>query len=140
MATTLHTHDFIGRALQNDNPGVTDPVLDYIGREITEDETDFLGRALQGAPTPGSVSGVVTDSSTTDPIEGATVTVDGEQDTTTVDGEYTVAVLPGTYTVTATADGYQQGSQPGVEVGDGQHVTGVDIALAPEDGNGNGDG
>lgn len=140
MATTLHTHDYLGRALQNDIPGVTDPVLDFIGRETAEDETDFLGRALQGAPTPGSVSGTVTDSDTSDPIQGATVTVDGEQDTTNGSGEYTVVVLPGTYTVTAVADGYEPGSQPGVVVGDGQHVTGVDIALDPEDDNGNGEG
>jgi len=47
MAATTHTHDYLGRALQNDEPGVTDPVLDYLGREVTDDDTDYLGRDLQ---------------------------------------------------------------------------------------------
>jgi hypothetical protein len=44
MATSTDTVDYLGRALQNASPGVTDPVLDYMGREIGAD-VDFLGRA-----------------------------------------------------------------------------------------------
>lgn len=45
MATSTHTHDFLGRALQNDDPGTTDPVLDFLGRQ-TSANADFLGRGL----------------------------------------------------------------------------------------------
>jgi hypothetical protein len=45
MATTDHTDDYLGRDLQNDEPGETDPVLDFLGRE-TGDDVDYLGRAL----------------------------------------------------------------------------------------------
>lgn len=45
MATSTHTHDFVGRELQNENPGTTDPVLDFLGRETTA-TTDYLGRDL----------------------------------------------------------------------------------------------
>ncbi len=45
MAATTHTHDYLGRALQNAVPGVTDPVLDYLGRLVTA-TADYLGRAL----------------------------------------------------------------------------------------------
>lgn len=46
MATSTHTHDYLERELQNANPGTTDPVLDFLGRETTA-TTDFLGRDLQ---------------------------------------------------------------------------------------------
>jgi hypothetical protein len=46
MATSTHTHDYIGRALQNADPGTTDPVKDYLGRNTTA-TVDFLGRTLQ---------------------------------------------------------------------------------------------
>jgi hypothetical protein len=45
VATSTHTHDYIGRPLQNANPGVTDPVLDYLGRQTTA-TVDYIGRAL----------------------------------------------------------------------------------------------
>jgi hypothetical protein len=45
MATSTHTHDYLGRPLQNASPGVTDPVLDYLGR-VTTATVDFLGRLL----------------------------------------------------------------------------------------------
>jgi hypothetical protein len=45
MATSTHTHDYLGRALQNATPGTTDPVLDYLGRETTA-TADYIGRAL----------------------------------------------------------------------------------------------
>jgi hypothetical protein len=45
MVTSLHTHDYIGRELQNATPGTTDPVLDFLGR-VTTATVDYLGRAL----------------------------------------------------------------------------------------------
>jgi len=45
MATSTHTHDFLGRELQNASPGVTDPVRDHLGR-ITTATVDHLGRLL----------------------------------------------------------------------------------------------
>jgi hypothetical protein len=46
MATSTRTHDYMGRALQNQTPGTTNPVLDYMGR-LTTATTDYLGRAMQ---------------------------------------------------------------------------------------------
>jgi hypothetical protein len=46
MATSTATTDYMGRALQNASPGVTDPVLDYLGREIATSTTDYMGRTL----------------------------------------------------------------------------------------------
>lgn len=46
MATSTHTHDYLGRPLENSSPGITDPVLDFLGRETTA-TTDYLGRPLQ---------------------------------------------------------------------------------------------
>ena len=45
MATSTHTHDYMGRELQNATPGTTDPVLDYLGRETTA-TVDYMGRDL----------------------------------------------------------------------------------------------
>jgi hypothetical protein len=45
MATSTHTHDYLGRALANASPGITDPVLDFLGREVSA-TADFLGRNL----------------------------------------------------------------------------------------------
>jgi len=45
MATTTDTVDYLGRALQNASPGVTDPVLDYMAREIQAGDLDYMGRA-----------------------------------------------------------------------------------------------
>jgi hypothetical protein len=45
--TSTHTHDYLGRKLQNEDPGMTDPVLDFLGREIATSTTDYLGRPLQ---------------------------------------------------------------------------------------------
>lgn len=47
MPATANTHDYLGRALQNASPGVTNPVLDYLGRGINTGNVDYLGRALQ---------------------------------------------------------------------------------------------
>ena len=46
MATTLNLRDHLGRLLQNETPGTTDPALDFMGREIEDDDTDFVGRDL----------------------------------------------------------------------------------------------
>jgi hypothetical protein len=46
MATTTRTKDYMGRALANATPGTTDPVLDFLGREILAGNLDYLGRAL----------------------------------------------------------------------------------------------
>jgi hypothetical protein len=45
MATSTHTHDYLGRELQNETPGTTDPVLDFLGRLVTA-TADFVGRLL----------------------------------------------------------------------------------------------
>lgn len=45
MAASAHTHDYAGRELQNETPSTTDPVLDYLGREVGA-TTDHLGRTL----------------------------------------------------------------------------------------------
>lgn len=47
MAATTETADYVGRLLDNDTPGVTDPVTDYLGREIDSGDVDYLGRDLQ---------------------------------------------------------------------------------------------
>jgi hypothetical protein len=46
MATTLRLRDFLGRALQNETPGTTDPALDFAGREVLASNLDFMGRSL----------------------------------------------------------------------------------------------
>lgn len=43
MATSLRRRDHLLRVLQNATPGTTDPVLDTLGRTVTN--TDHLGRA-----------------------------------------------------------------------------------------------
>jgi len=45
MATSTHTHDYLGRELANATPGVTDPVRDFLGR-IVAATVDYLGRTL----------------------------------------------------------------------------------------------
>lgn len=46
MATTTSTKDFMGRALVNGTPGVTDPAKDYLGRNVKTGNKDYMGRAL----------------------------------------------------------------------------------------------
>lgn len=46
MATSLFIADYLGRALQNETPGTTDPVLDFLSREVQDDDTDYIGRDL----------------------------------------------------------------------------------------------
>jgi len=92
----------------------------------------------------GSISGIITDSVTGLPIHQAKVVAGccGQHAFTAEDGSYTIANLPaGTYTVKAMKSGaYVMKAYPSpVEVGEGQQVTGIDIALAPM-GGGGGDG
>ena len=58
MATSLKTHDYMGRALSNASPGVTNPVKDFVGRNTTS-TADYIGQLLLDAPA-GSISGVIT--------------------------------------------------------------------------------
>lgn len=46
MATTTRTKDYMGRALINASPGVTDPAKDYMGRHTITSNKDYLGRDL----------------------------------------------------------------------------------------------
>jgi hypothetical protein len=59
------------------------------------------------SPTPGHVTGTVTDAATGQPIAGATVSALGETVTTAADGGYTLTLPPGTAQVTAAGYGYQ---------------------------------
>jgi hypothetical protein len=46
MATTMETHDYLGRELTNETPG-SSTATDHLGRDIGESDDDFIGRALQ---------------------------------------------------------------------------------------------
>jgi len=46
MATTLRLRDYLGRVLANATPGTTDPVKDYIGRNVQAANLDTFGRTL----------------------------------------------------------------------------------------------
>lgn len=49
MTTTTKGGDFLGRALTNDNPGVS-AATDYLGRAVTASNKDFAGRLLVDNP------------------------------------------------------------------------------------------
>ena len=128
MATSTKTHDYMGRPLMNAEPGVTDPVADYIGRHTTS-SVDYMTRALLADPA-GSIAGVITDAGDDAPIEGATVSAGGRTGVTNSDGEYLLTSMqPATYTVIVTAHGYDDAFLEGVEVAFGEDVTAVDIDL-----------
>ena len=128
MATSTKTHDYMGRALSNASPGVTNPVKDFVGRDTTS-TADYIGQLLLDAPAD-SISGIITDSGDDSSIEGATVTAGGRSTTTNGDGEYTLADLqPATYAVTVTATDYDDATLEGVQVDFGEDVTDVDIDL-----------
>jgi hypothetical protein len=85
------------------------------------------------APSPGSISGAVTDASTKLVISGATVSYSGGSTTTNAQGQYSLTgVVEGSYTVTATATGYGTLTQT-VTVGAGAAVT-QNFALSPTPG------
>lgn len=45
MTTTTKRQDFLGRWLTNDDPGTSD-ATDFLGRDVTASDKDFVGRAL----------------------------------------------------------------------------------------------
>ena len=49
MTTTTKLGDYIGRALTNHNPGVSN-AKDYLGRDVIASNKDYAGRALTDAP------------------------------------------------------------------------------------------
>lgn len=131
MTATEHTRDFLGRRLRNANPGVTNPVQDFLSRGIKANETDYMGRALHSLP--GSISGTVTDDGDSSPIEGAVVTAGDAETETDENGAYALTVDEGSYTVEVTADGYVTDDQSGVAVNSEEAVTGIDFALVADE-------
>src|SRR6188508_1822620 len=128
MATSTKTEDYMGRALINASPGVTNPVKDYMGR-VTTSTADYNGVVLLD-DLASSLAGVVTDSADASPIEGAIVSAAGRTDTTNADGEYTLTNLSdGAYTVTASADGYYTATVEGVVVGENEDVADIGVQL-----------
>ena len=71
----------------------------------------------------GTISGTVTDSVTHAGISGAAVTAGDGHATTDGSGHYTMSVPVGAYDVTASAFGYQTGTDSGVVVTDGGTTT-----------------
>lgn len=49
MATTTKLGDYLGRALNNDNPG-TSVAADYLGRKVNVSDKDYNGQALTNTP------------------------------------------------------------------------------------------
>jgi uncharacterized protein YegJ (DUF2314 family) len=91
----------------------------------------------------GSISGIITDATTGQPIEGAKVMarMGRSMATTASDGSYTLGGLSaGEYTVQSMKMGaYSLGQYPTVvHLAEGEQVTGIDIALTPITGGGNG--
>lgn len=128
MATSTKTRDSMGRALINASPGVTNPVMDYMGR-VTTSTADYDGQLL-GDEVVSSIAGVVSDAGDATPIEGAVVSAAGRTDTTNGDGEYTLADLPsGAYTLTASADGHYSATVEGVVVADDEDLADINIGL-----------
>ena len=128
MATSTKTEDYMGRALINASPGVTDPVKDYMGR-VTSSTADYNGVILLD-DLASSLAGVVTDSADASPIEGATVSAAGRSAITDGAGEYSLSGLQsGAYTVTASADGYYSATVEGVVVGSNEDVADIAVQL-----------
>ena len=88
---------------------------------------------LVSAQANDAISGIVTDAQTGDPIQGALVEV-VDADTplsagTGVDGTYQISDVPaGQYSVTASAAGYENGTEAEVDVPEGE-ATFVDFSL-----------
>lgn len=87
----------------------------FVLNATVEDQIDRQDLGTQELdPSPGSISGTVTDVDTTDPIEGATVTLYDDGGTTVLDsattdagGDYTLdGITPGTYDLKFSAAGY----------------------------------
>jgi protocatechuate 3,4-dioxygenase beta subunit len=108
-------------------------------------ETTFdIDFALAPMGEAGSISGAVTDAETGYPIPGAHVYACGEfghgQALTDSLGEYTIfGLYPGSYFVTAWAWGYWPQDYPDtVSIVEGQNIPGIDFALVPHGGPGEG--
>ena len=90
----------------------------------------------------GSVKGCVEDASTNNPIEGATVRLKQDGITKYItsslsDGTYSIYnIVPGTYTLKGSKSGYQDDSYS-VIVGNGEKLTGKDLALRSKEENTN---
>ncbi|MCK4428026.1 MAG: carboxypeptidase regulatory-like domain-containing protein, partial [candidate division Zixibacteria bacterium] len=108
------------------------------------EDTPNIDFALTPMGEPGSISGTVTDSETGEPIPYAQVYAHGEfgygQGITDSLGQYIIASLcPGYYFVTAWAWGYWAQDYPDtVGVIEGQNTPGIDFALIPHGGPGEG--
>jgi len=71
-----------------------------------------IGGSAAPPPSPGSISGTVTDAANAAPLSGATVSYSGGSTTTDTNGNYSLTnVSPGTYTLTASKSGYSNKSQ-----------------------------
>jgi hypothetical protein len=71
-----------------------------------------IGGTAGPPPTPGSISGTVTDASNGTALSGATVSYSGGSTSTDTSGNYSLTnVAPATYTVTASKTGYSNKSQ-----------------------------
>jgi hypothetical protein len=111
---------------------------------IAGENTSDIDFALAPMGEAGSISGAVTDAETGYPIPGAHVCACGEfghgQALTDSLGEYTIfGLYPGPYFVTAWAWGYWPQDYPDtVSVVEGQNTPGIDFALVPHGGPGEG--
>ncbi|KPK99750.1 MAG: hypothetical protein AMJ91_06485 [candidate division Zixibacteria bacterium SM23_73_3] len=111
---------------------------------IAGENTPDIDFTLMPIREPGSISGLITDANTGEPIPGACVWAYGEfghsQAHTDSLGEYTISGLyPGDYFVTAWAwDYYSQDYPTVVTVIEGQDTPGIDFALIPYGGPGEG--
>ena len=103
-----------------------------LGGSSSASHGDLTG-AFGASLSPGTITGVVTDSSTTNPISGATVscTCSGTNQPTNGTGSYTFSsVPPGTYSMTFSAGGYASQTVNSVNVAGGGTTT-ENVALAP---------
>jgi phosphatidylinositol-3-phosphatase len=97
-STTFYRHENVLRTVA-EGLGLGFPGASIYVRSMAE----FFG----AAPTPGSITGKVTDSATGSALAGATVSYSGGSTTTDSTGTYTLANVPaGTYSVTASQTGY----------------------------------
>jgi hypothetical protein len=111
---------------------------------VAGENTPDIDFALTSMGEPGSISGAVTDAETGEPIPGVQVYAHGEfgygQGITDSLGQYIISPLcPGYYFVTAWAWGYWPQDYPDtVGVIEGQNTPGIDFALVPFGGPGEG--
>ena len=111
---------------------------------IAGENTPDIDFALTPIGEPGSISGTITDANTGEPILGACVWAYGElghgQARTDSLGQYTIfGLYAGDYFVTAWAWGYYPQDYPTVvTVIEGQNTPGIDFALIPYGGSGEG--